>query len=1037
MSRLLLHISVYKTSHLKKDISAHMGKLAKKKILRLVILFTLLGGNWVKAQHVDTWYTADRAINQAPLPSNGSLELFTPIPTIDGVSVFEWHDFVDFNPLTQIAIQHPNPLNYNQPYPNGFSIGFGTPSFLTPAGSIPDLPTLQMNSVNFNPEILFDGSGNGQALHARSVCREEMTIFIMFRAPGAGTTAETQRLLYGGDIETHHSSTTNLSLGVSNGNRFSIGRTRFGFDPDASVLLEGNIDLLGQPAIGVFTRQINGLAAQTERLTTKVNGILDVNTLRNDVMAQFDTYPFIRLGKHFNSNDPNRNLTGGISEILVADGLLDANSIQRVESYLAIKYGITLNGSASLGSISGNSSYQYLAADGTIIWAIDPTYRFDIAGIGKDRYEDFDAELPGTTGDLKLRYNLHQRISKSENSEAILTMSTSPNFITDNLDQTRTPINTGGSFSTDHNYLIWGSDRQSIAEVNSELPPLLPQITSRIEREWRVQMNNSTGLTPINGVSVRINLSGSTIIDNGDCALHLMIDTDNDGDFTTGPITLIQATSVDAFGNVYFDGVDFVHQNVFTVGFGDIENPTASNPDSLTVCDTAPAPDPLVVDDEDDNCAVDSVTHISDVSDGLSNPETITRTYRVTDTFGNFTDVQQTITVTGAQSTVFATLPTNDVCAVSQLPNIASLPTDDDNSVDGSWAVVDNGDDTHTYTFTPTDTNCYNSSQFTVTVTGFNITTNIEHETCWEIDNGSVSVAIGDAVFPVTVQLNSMEPMVFNTDSFSITDLSPGNYEMSIIDGAGCETNTNFTILQGGPNLSGSVDVMYLCDANLPSNTIDVTLFDSSISSNVLYALDSTDPNDFILSPDFGNINPGKHSLFILHGNGCVGEITFEVENFEPLELSLTSEYVNQITANVTGGTAPYTYYFDDNDATDSNTYTITRSGAFTVRVIDSNGCEVVQSISMNLMEITIPDFFTPNFDGQNDYWAPRNTELFPDIETYIFDRYGRKIWTLGPSEAWDGEYDSKPMPSGDYWYIVKLNDGSGREFVGHFTLYR
>ncbi|MEY8780253.1 hypothetical protein AB9K32_07475, partial [Allomuricauda sp. XS_ASV26] len=626
---------------MKKDISAHMGKLAKKKILRLVILFTLLGGNWVKAQHVDTWYTADRAINQAPLPSNGSLELFTPIPTIDGVSVFEWHDFVDFNPLTQIAIQHPNPLNYNQPYPNGFSIGFGTPSFLTPAGSIPDLPTLQMNSVNFNPEILFDGSGSGQALHARSVCREEMTIFIMFRAPGAGTTAETQRLLYGGDIETHHSSTTNLSLGVSNGNRFSIGRTRtLGSDFES-----GNIDLLGQPAIGVFTRQINGLAAQTERLTTKVNGIPDIDFIRNDVMAQFDTYPFIRLGKHFNSNDPNRNLTGGISEILVADGLLDANSIQRVESYLAIKYGITLNGSASLGSISGNSSYHYLAADGTIIWAIDPTYRFDIAGIGKDRYEDFDAGLPGTTGDLKLRYNLHQRISKSENSEAILTMSTSPNFITDNLDQTRTPINTGGSFSTDHNYLIWGSDRQSIAEVNVELPPLLPQITSRIEREWRVQMNNSTGLTPINGVSVRINLSGSTIIDNGDCALHLMIDTDNDGDFTTGPITLIQATSVDAFGNVYFDGVDFVHQNVFTVGFGDIENPTASNPDSLTVCDTAPAPDPLVVDDEDDNCAVDSVTHISDVSDGLSNPETITRTYRVTDTSGNFTDVQQTINV--------------------------------------------------------------------------------------------------------------------------------------------------------------------------------------------------------------------------------------------------------------------------------------------------------------------------------------------------------------------------------------------------------
>ncbi|NDV17235.1 T9SS type B sorting domain-containing protein [Muricauda sp. TY007] len=440
---------------------------------------------------------------------------------------------------------------------------------------------------------------------------------------------------------------------------------------------------------------------------------------------------------------------------------------------------------------------------------------------------------------------------------------------------------------------------------------------------------------------------------------------------------------------------------------------------------------------------------------------------------------------------------------------MASLPTDDDNSVAGSWAVADNGDDTHTYTFTPTDTDCYNDYDFTVTVvepplvdnpvnvevcnsyilpelvngnyftesggtgipmlagdvitssqtiyvfssggaicpdaetsfevaiTGFNVTTNVQHESCWENNNGSVSVAIEDAVLPVTVQLNNREPIVFNTNSFDIDDLAPGNYEMTVIDDTGCQTTTSFGIQSGGPNLGASVEVMYLCDSNLPSNTITVTLFDQSISNDVLYALDSTDPNDFVLSPDFGNITPGNHTLSIMHHNGCLTEIPFEVVSFEQLELTLVSEYVNQITANVTGGAAPYTYYFDDNEGTDSNTYTIDRSGTLPIRVVDSNGCEVVQSTTMNLVDISIPDFFTPNNDGQNDYWSPKNTELFPDIETYIFDRYGRKIKIMGQSDEWDGEYDSKPMPSGDYWYIVKLNDGSGREFVGHFTLYR
>ena len=40
--------------------------------------------------------------------------------------------------------------------------------------------------------------------------------------------------------------------------------------------------------------------------------------------------------------------------------------------------------------------------------------------------------------------------------------------------------------------------------------------------------------------------------------------------------------------------------------------------------------------------------------------------------------------------------------------------------------------------------------------------------------------------------------------------------------------------------------------------------------------------------------------------------------------------------------------------------------------------------------------------------------------------------------EKWDGRYHGKELPTGDYWYVVKLNDeNDNRDFVGHFTLYR
>ncbi|MBD3636791.1 MAG: hypothetical protein HUJ25_05560, partial [Crocinitomicaceae bacterium] len=84
------------------------------------------------------------------------------------------------------------------------------------------------------------------------------------------------------------------------------------------------------------------------------------------------------------------------------------------------------------------------------------------------------------------------------------------------------------------------------------------------------------------------------------------------------------------------------------VGQTDVLPPTASNPAGVSVECIAdvPLPNPAVVTDEaDDVTIVPIVTHLSDVSDGNTCPETITRTYRVTDTCGNFTDVAQTITV--------------------------------------------------------------------------------------------------------------------------------------------------------------------------------------------------------------------------------------------------------------------------------------------------------------------------------------------------------------------------------------------------------
>jgi len=120
------------------------------------------------------------------------------------------------------------------------------------------------------------------------------------------------------------------------------------------------------------------------------------------------------------------------------------------------------------------------------------------------------------------------------------------------------------------------------------------------------------------------------------------------------------------------------------------------------------------------------------------------------------------------------------------------------------------------------------------------------------------------------------------------------------------------------------------------------------------------------------------------------------------------------------------------------NSYIITESGLYTVTVIDNSGCYATAEIELEFTDLCIPNWFTPNGDGEFDTWAPGCAENYPNLTFDIFDRYGRKIANYHVGQVWDGRYNGAELPTGDYWFVVKTNDSSvDKEFVGHFTLYR
>jgi len=82
-----------------------------------------------------------------------------------------------------------------------------------------------------------------------------------------------------------------------------------------------------------------------------------------------------------------------------------------------------------------------------------------------------------------------------------------------------------------------------------------------------------------------------------------------------------------------------------------------------------------------------------------------------------------------------------------------------------------------------------------------------------------------------------------------------------------------------------------------------------------------------------------------------------------------------------------------------------------------------------------IPPFFTPNNDGYNDVWTVNSSENITVENVQVFNRFGRLIKEMLPSDSWDGTFNGKRLPSGSYWYYVKiLND---RPVKGYFLLKR
>lgn len=170
-----------------------------------------------------------------------------------------------------------------------------------------------------------------------------------------------------------------------------------------------------------------------------------------------------------------------------------------------------------------------------------------------------------------------------------------------------------------------------------------------------------------------------------------------------------------------------------------------------------------------------------------------------------------------------------------------------------------------------------------------------------------------------------------------------------------------------------------------------------------------------------------------------------------PLTVTFTNNSKNATKYTWLFGDADTLYLDEPEKNPEPHIYYISNT-TYKIKLIaeSKEGCirEDTASIFIDKSEIDVPNVFTPNGDGDNDFFFIKNASL-REFHLTIYSRTGRKVYQFeGPDinnwEGWDGRMGNTEVSPGIYYYVIKARSWEKpsinykpTEYSGFFYLYR
>ncbi len=120
----------------------------------------------------------------------------------------------------------------------------------------------------------------------------------------------------------------------------------------------------------------------------------------------------------------------------------------------------------------------------------------------------------------------------------------------------------------------------------------------------------------------------------------------------------------------------------------------------------------------------------------------------------------------------------------------------------------------------------------------------------------------------------------------------------------------------------------------------------------------------------------------------------------------------------------------------------VTHPGRYWLTVSNEYGCAASDTVFVGRScHISIPNAFTPNGDGVNDYFFPRQV-LSDGVSRFlmqVYNRWGVLLFETGSVDGrgWDGRYNGVPQVEGVYIYNIEADftGGAREKYTGNVTL--